>query len=374
MPISFGFGAGDILTLMGLAIHCYNDCRQAGGQFRRMGHEVSTFRNALETIHDELSNGDSALAQQPGHKKQLLIDSINDCEDLIHEVFALLDSFRGLNPARESSAGRKALDRARYTLTGASGRFNGIRQRMTRHVTDIMFQLDILEIGRTREIENVLDVTRREMREGLAGIETTIFAVARRLRRGQAESVSSSGLSSVEDDGWRAIKEELRRLGFRSREISRSKRALLAYVAKRPLREPTPSGEPERRARSSSSGGSTSSGLSQVSRIRGRRRVRGRRKVSRNRYPTRISPHAHANAAQDPAHERSGTPPPLYRSRSRQNPCGPYIQYGQRASPRRRRVSTNTDLLLLVATGIAIASVSYIALDKLDQYEKKRRR
>jgi hypothetical protein len=50
------------------------------------------------------------------------------------------------------------------------------------------------------------------------------------------------------------------------------------------------------------------------------------------------------------------------------------MQYGQRASPRRRKVFTKTDLLLLGVTGIAIASVSYIALDKLDQYEKKKTR
>jgi hypothetical protein len=68
------------------------------------------------------------------------------------------------------------------------------------------------------------------------------------------------------------------------------------------------------------------------------------------------------------------TPPPPYRSRSRQNPRGPYIQYGQRASPRRRKVFTNTDLFLLGITRIAIASVGYIALDMLDRYEKKKRR
>lgn len=159
--------------------------------------------------------------------------------------------------------------------------------------------------------------------------------------------------------------------------IKRNKRVLLAYVAGGPLPQAIPNGEAERRARSSSSSGSSSSSsssASQVSRRRGRRRVRGRRSVSRNRYPTRLSPHPYANANQDPLHEQSGTPLPPYCSRSRQNPRGPYMQYGQRASPRRRKVFTKTDLLLLGVTGIAIASVSYIALDKLDQYEKKKTR
>jgi hypothetical protein len=139
------------------------------------------------------------------------------------------------------------------------------------------------------------------MREGFAGIETIIFAVTMRLRRSLAESVFSSGPSSVGDDGWREIKEELRRLGFRTPEIKRNKRALLAYAAGGLLPEAIPNREAERRARLSSSSSSSSSSPSQVSRRRGRRRMRGRRRVSKNCYPTRFSPHPHANATQDRA-------------------------------------------------------------------------
>jgi hypothetical protein len=84
------------------------------------------------------------------------------------------------------------------------------------------------------------------MRDGLAGIETRIFTVMMRLHRSREEVVSSYSPSSVGEDGRREIEEELRKLGFRTPEVKRNKRALLAYAAGGPLPEAIPNREAER--------------------------------------------------------------------------------------------------------------------------------
>jgi hypothetical protein len=83
------------------------------------------------------------------------------------------------------------------------------------------------------------------MRDGLAGIETRIFTVMMRLHRSREEVVSYSP-SSVGEDGRREIEEELRKLGFRTPEVKRNKRALLAYAAGGPLPEAISNREAER--------------------------------------------------------------------------------------------------------------------------------
>jgi hypothetical protein len=374
MPVPFGFGVGDILEVIRIAWNCYIDCREAGGAFREISHQAWSLHSALTTIHDEVDSQNSILAQQHGARKRALVDTINDCEEIIYEVATLVDSYGSLNPARESSLARRAWDHARYSATQVSQRLHVIRTRLTGHVATIMLQLELMGVVATGQIRNTLDAIRREMREGLAGNETAIFAVARRVRRAQAESVSSSGRGGIDDDGWREIKEELKRQGFGKREIKRSKRVLLAYIRERPVPDVAAHvpRDDERRARSLSSSG-TSSGSSR----RGRRRVRGRRKTRKSRYPVRLSPLPETNGSFPRTRERSQwssiprSPPPPYRSRSRLHSRGPYTQYAPRRSPNRRRHMTNTEMVLL---GVAVASVSYIALDIYEKKKKKKER
>lgn len=286
MPIPFGFGVGGILTVIHIAWQCYNNCKEAGGSFREISHLAWSLHSALTTIHNEVQRPNSALAQQRGSMKAVLVDNINDCEEIIHEVSELVESYGSLNSRRESSLVRRAWDQARYSAAQVEQKLHLIRGKLTSHITTIMLQLDLMHVVTTGQIQSTLDATRRDMRDGFARNETAIYAVARRVRRTRAESVSSSGIGTLEDDGWREIKEELRRQSFGKREIKRSKRVLLAYIRERPVTEGGPNvpREAERRARSRSSSGS------QASSRRGRRRVHGRRVVSKNRYPNGLSP------------------------------------------------------------------------------------
>lgn len=157
-------------------------------------------------------------------------------------------------------------------------------------------------------MQNTLDVTRQEVREGIAGTRTAIWRVVERLRVKQMDA-SSGDLGEGEEqdeieerynEEWKRVKRRLRDLGFGMREVRRSKMVLISYLREKALLITGTSGN-RRRSRSQRSNGSL--------RSRGRRRARTRaRRYAPHRSWTADSVHLidHIGSASLP---RSAPPP-----------------------------------------------------------------
>jgi hypothetical protein len=372
MPLPFDFDVNDLILVARAVKSCYRDCREAGKAYREISHLVWCLDSVLSTIEASLSQRESLLVHA-GEGKRQLAESIRGCEAIIDEVVSLLENYGRLDERRGSRSVRRVWDRARFSIREFGQRVHAIRGRLAAGIMTIMLQLDALQIFATAEAPNTLDVTRRQMRDGIEGNRTTIRDVAVRLGR-----IDASGGDEMDDRneemeaGWRKVKDELRGLGFSKEEVRWSKKIIVAYLRERTMALPLLLSVPRNNQAASQSRGSAES-----VRSRGRRRVRTRPRTSMPRSqiggaPSIPSspPPSYASRAQSSRSDSSSTlVPSSPGSEARPPPYTAYPDHGPNTTTSQQRSGINPGHMLLL--GLAIASVSYIAVN---HYKRRRRR
>jgi hypothetical protein len=361
VPPLWGWSFGDLFTIINLVRRTYRRCRAAGDEYRHFSHLVYSFRDVLRTVERELQRPGSVLTRQESDTF-VLTETIADCVGILEIVRDRLERYQRTHSL---SCLRRTWDRVRFGVADVAANLSTLETRLTTKIAIIILLLNLFKIPVVAQVQTTLDTTRQEINHGIAGIQSTLYDIARQLPQRRfpkplnSESSVEEGWSHTDEEIWTQVKQELINLRLSRAKIHRSRRVLMAYIRMRAAQDggdinPAPErGRPspqetthEQQYRTRRGGGQS----------RGRTASRGHRsqKNSRRRGSRWDSP---AETLVDTSPSRS----PPRRSQ------------GETSAPRMGLQLTNQNLLYIGLGAAAAATVLVIALESNGKRSRARK-
>jgi len=119
--MSFGYGIGDFLTVIGIAWKVYNDFKDAPEQLKDISQGVGTLATLLEQV--DQSTKTYTLSQE---SKDAVARALNGCKGVLDELRELCEKHKLKNPA---------LKRWWYRFRWDQVKINELRDRITVNAT-----------------------------------------------------------------------------------------------------------------------------------------------------------------------------------------------------------------------------------------------
>jgi hypothetical protein len=203
--MSFGFSAGDFLTVGQFAWQLYRSCKGASAEFDEIAREVITLHTGIKELEDEATDPDSILNRTGIGRKKELETLLQNCMTVLRQLQRLVGRYKSLGTNQ-----KKAWDLVRFGTEGVGA----IREKLTFHAAGITLFLTSLGTGSLGRIEKKLDDLVNEIRSGKR--EPSILTL------GEEEE--------VDDAVWRTLKSDLVDEGFTTQEVELHKTAIREHL------------------------------------------------------------------------------------------------------------------------------------------------
>jgi hypothetical protein len=235
VPPLWGWSVGDLFTIVNLVRRTYRRCRAAGDEYRHFSHLVYSLRNVLRTVEREFRRPGSVLTRRESDTF-VLAETIADCAGILEIVTDRLERYQRTHSL---SRLRRTWDRVRFGVADVAADLSTLETRLTTKTAFIILQLHIFNVPAVAQVQTTLDTTRQEINHGIAGIQLTLYDIARQLPQRRfpqplnSESSVEEGWSHTDAEIWTQVKQELINLRLSRAEIHRSRRVLKAYIRMR---------------------------------------------------------------------------------------------------------------------------------------------
>ena len=211
--MSFGFSAGDIVTLVKLATKTYEGWKNACSEYADITNTLDSLCILLGRIRDEANKPASVLARN-GADREELRDVLRGCRKTVEELNAVVVKFKSLSSSR-----KKNWDRVRLGVKNLSE----LRAKLTQHTTTITAYLEAVGLGSLARIEDRLSAIPTE-------IQQNIDALVAEIRAGRREGSVMTTYEDDEKDVWRQFRREMVMDGINSSVIHRHKPLIRQYL------------------------------------------------------------------------------------------------------------------------------------------------
>jgi hypothetical protein len=171
-------------------------CRAAGDEYRHFSHLVYSFCDVLRTVERELQRPGSVLTRRES-ETFVLAETIADCVGILEIVRDRLERYQRTHSL---SCLRRTWDRVRFGVADVAANLSPLETRLTTKIAIIILLLNLFKIPVVAQVQTTPDTTRQEINHGIAGIQSTLYDIARQLPQRRFPKPLNSE-SSVEE-GW----------------------------------------------------------------------------------------------------------------------------------------------------------------------------
>lgn len=216
--MSFGFSFGDAIVLSQLTVRAYNGWKNACGDYTNITSSLGSLKVILERVQDDVRSPNSILSKSKEDFQGWKIVSA-DCSSVVKELEAIITKHKGLGSSRSR---QKNWDRIRMAFKN----LDDINRELVKKTTSISAYLTVLGLSSQGRVENEL----------LPKLLNRVDEIAAMMRKGNS-SIQSTSMTMTTVDGddkslWRDFRRDLRRGGFRGRDVTRHRVALQTYLGR----------------------------------------------------------------------------------------------------------------------------------------------
>ncbi|MCJ1469097.1 hypothetical protein MMC07_007730 [Pseudocyphellaria aurata] len=172
--LSFGFSVADFVNLGQSAWTTYQACKNAGGKYQRLSHELKGLHIALDRLKDEAEKPESLvrldMERHSGNVQQIW----RGCDDILRNVDKLIDKHRSLGMGK-----KKLRDRLQFGTKD----LGDIRSEIAAWTNVINVYIGIVGLSSLERLEQQGHITRDQ----LLKIQEKIDSLAAEFRTGKRE-------------------------------------------------------------------------------------------------------------------------------------------------------------------------------------------
>lgn len=215
--MSFGFSVGDFVSIANLAWTTYQACKNAGGEYQSLSHEVKSLHIALDRLKDE--------AEKPGSLVRLDIDRHSrktrriwfNCDDVLSEVDGLINKHESLGMSK-----KKLWDRLQFSAKD----LGDIRSKIAANTNVINVYIGIVGLGSLGRLEQQSHINKEE----LLRIQEKIDRLAAEFRVGNREGSILTTYSNDHKETWKEFRRSLISNGITSDSLTRYGPEIKGYL------------------------------------------------------------------------------------------------------------------------------------------------
>ncbi|OAP61128.1 hypothetical protein AYL99_03329 [Fonsecaea erecta] len=201
--MSFGFSAGDFISVVDLSWRAFRAVRDAPEKFGVLEADVSTLNVLLRTLQDDAENPNSLLNRRGASRREALLRMVATIEKQMEELRRLVEKYQSLSSAKKRVFDRfmfapKALDKTRAAIVNHVLYINTFRQSISQ--------------------------------ESLSRIEKVLEDGVQVLREGRRAPSILSVHQKNDQSSWEALKKDLADEGIPYAEIEKHKAAIKDYI------------------------------------------------------------------------------------------------------------------------------------------------
>lgn len=220
--MSLAYLAGDVVTIMQLALKVVLNTRKACDEYDELTQDVFAMHIALRRLKQELKTPESLLNRSGDSYKEEIEFHIRGCNKVLGVLNTILKRYIRLN--EKAGSWRKLCQQIRFG-NGEVGDLQDLRSKVILKTSALSLTLNLASLGSMGRIEKQIN---RYMREPKITIHGT---AARLIANSNGEG---SVLTSYADDDksvWEEFHKDLYRDGFSSSRLKRHRALIMAYVA-----------------------------------------------------------------------------------------------------------------------------------------------
>lgn len=185
--MSFGIGAGDLITIGTLAWRLYKNCKDSSDEFKRIAGEVAGLHVVLKETEEYIEES-KGLSPSRDARLAVLVDG---CKDVLRDLEKLLVSYESLG-----TQAQRTWDRMKWGLQDLSH----VRDGIITNTTLLTAFNSTLANSSTARIEKRLDKFIKEVRAGL--------------REGSVVTTSTVADTIDSEEVWHQLRRELEDVGI----------------------------------------------------------------------------------------------------------------------------------------------------------------
>jgi hypothetical protein len=209
--MSFGASPSDVIIVVASCQNVYRKCRDAGGEYEEIAHEVRALHTVLRHLKYEVEAPESPLNKDRSIWGRQLSPIIGDCDFTLRQLDGLI-----LKYGRLATTPRILRDGVRFG-SNEMDQLGTIRVKLISHKTSLTLFLDTIQLHQSGKVATTLDNHGGQLDVILDKVDNIAARMTQR---------SGSVMTGYDDDDeevWKQFRRELIAEGFSSEVLQQHK-------------------------------------------------------------------------------------------------------------------------------------------------------